>query len=226
MKYTQKLVLVPVEEWERIKNLSKIQPKETVTVNHQIGKVTAAATEVPAVNQEMKVQKKLKMENSIQNPNQKNLEILKPKKKKKKKKDKVSTSKLILPEKTLKKYRIKQVLRNIPENNRDKAMLLLQHITDYNMLKWNKDFLVKYNNKIIPKSNIVQLVKHALSKNDTSKPEGIEKFYTMLNIIDIPDYLILNQKALNKYNESGTKKYNANLWRPPGELVSKKKRNK
>ena len=136
------------------------------------------------------------------------------------------TSKIKLPEKTLKKYRIRQVVKKIPEENKDKAMLLLQHITDYNILKWNKDNIIKYKNKIIPKSDIVQLIKHALSNNDVSKPVGIEKFYNMLNQIDIPEYLIRNKNALNKYNDSVSKRSNANLWRPPGELVSKKKKDK
>lgn len=131
-----------------------------------------------------------------------------------------STSKKQLPERTLKRYRIKQVLKHISPENKNSAILLLQHITDYDLLKWNDKGVIKYKNIIIPNSNIVSLVKHALSK-DNRNPVGVKEFYTMLNDIDIPEYLVKNKDILNKY--SVDKKYsNVNAWRPPGDLAKVK----
>lgn len=125
-----------------------------------------------------------------------------------------------LPERTLKRYRIKQVLKKISPENKNSAILLLQHITDFNFLKWNEKGVIKYKNVIVPNSDIVTLIRHALSDNKNTVI-GEKEFYTMLNEIDIPDYLIKNKDALQKYNQDD-KKIDVNVWRPPGDLVKKK----
>ena len=126
-----------------------------------------------------------------------------------------------LPERTVKRLKIKQAIKNIPSENKSKAILLLQYITDYDILKWNDKGEIKYKNKILPESNIISLINHVLDKNDKNKPLGSNVFYKVLKKIDIPLYLIENEDAL-KFLQTPDIKYNPNSWRPPGELVKKK----
>lgn len=136
-----------------------------------------------------------------------------------------SMAKIKLPERTLNRYRIKKILKHISPENKNTAYLLLQHISDYNILKWRDNGEIKYKGKIIPKSNIISLLKHVMNKTDISEQPGVHIFYKALRKINIPEYLITNVKALSVLKESDPK-YDKNAWRPPGELVEKKKKKK
>ena len=84
------------------------------------------------------------------------------------------------------------IIDALPKKYKPKAYSLLRYITgNYNM-KWTSDGTFKYKNKIIPKSNILHLVLHALLKNVKEKPPGMNEFYKGLTEVNVPEYLIAN----------------------------------
>ena len=80
----------------------------------------------------------------------------------------------------------------------------------------------KYKNKIIPKSNILHLVLHALLKNITQEPPGMKEFYEALMDVNVPEYLIANDVGRELIMGDGEDQD----WSPIGELASKKNRKK
>lgn len=218
MKHTQKIALVPLEEWEKLKEKnSKQPPKEIVTVNQPVAQMRQT---VPS-----QIPLSMKKETVPQIRKQKKSTLNQTLKQNVKKMKRNKNKKLELPEKTMKRYKIRKVLKKISPENKDKAQLLLQNIYDFNILKWKESGEIKYKGKIIPRSNIVSLVKNVLNKNDDSEPPGIKIFYKVLKKINIPKYLINNEKALGILSTYDSK-YDVNTWRPPGELVVKKKKKK
>ena len=73
-------------------------------------------------------------------------------------------------------------------------------------IKWNSKGEFYYKNQKVLNSNIGKLIKHAI--NDIkSQPVGMTKFYKMLAVLGIPEYLILNKKGraiIDKYLKQKT----------------------
>ena len=92
---------------------------------------------------------------------------------------------------------VKWIIDTLPKKYKAKAFSLLTYITrNYNM-KWTSDGIFKYKNIIIPNSNILHLVLHALLKNIDEKPAGMNEFYQGLTEVNVPEYLIANQLGKN-----------------------------
>ena len=86
-------------------------------------------------------------------------------------------------------------------------------------MKWNSKGEIYYKSKKVLNSNIGELIKHAIN-NSKSQPIGMTKFYKILAILGVPQYLILNRKGKAIIEDHlKEKKY---TWRPPGNLNVKK----
>lgn len=81
-------------------------------------------------------------------------------------------------------------------------------------MSWDNKGTFMYKNKIIPRSNILQLVTHALLKNIKEKPVGMKSFYEGLSDVNTPEYLIANK--MGKLIIAG--RGDELTWRPPGDL--------
>ena len=60
-------------------------------------------------------------------------------------------------------------------------------------MSWDNKGTFKYKNKLIPKSNILHLVTHALLKDVKDKPPGMKQFYEGLSDVNVPEYLVANK---------------------------------
>ena len=118
--------------------------------------------------------------------------------------------------------KIKRIINALPKKYKSKAFSFLRYITkNYNM-KWNLMEHLNIKIKIIPKLNILHLVLHALLKNVTQEPPGMQGFYQGLIEVNVPEYLIANDKGREIIMGLGEDQD----WGPSGELASKKNRKK
>ena len=85
-------------------------------------------------------------------------------------------------------------------------------------MKWKPDGTFKYKKKIIPKSNILHLVLHALLNNITQEPPGMKEFYEGLMDVNVPEYLIANDVGRELIMGDGEDQD----WGPIGELANKR----
>ena len=72
-----------------------------------------------------------------------------------------------------------------------------------------------YKGKVIPKSNVIELITHAI-QNDKSKPNGMKSFYKILAKANIPTKLIMNKEGRHIMKKTLDQKNH--IWRPPGRL--------
>ena len=116
----------------------------------------------------------------------------------------------------------KWIIDALPKNYKAKAFSVLRYIVrNYNM-KWEPNGTFKYKNKIIPNSNILRLVLHALLRDVKAKSPGMKEFYQGLTDINAPEYLISNDMGRELIMGLGEDED----WGPSGELATKKTRKK
>ena len=60
-------------------------------------------------------------------------------------------------------------------------------------MEWDNDGTFRYKGRIIPNSNILHLVLHALLKRVKAKPPGMNRFYLGLKDVNVPEYLVANE---------------------------------
>ena len=161
MKFVTKLVLIPIEEWGKVK---KHLPTKNI-LN------TVEVDQVP----------KMKKEEIVQDNGTKQMEV---KRKKKKHYLKVMDRK--------KKNAI-SIINHLSTKYHSKAFSLFRYILKNYNISWGNKGIFKYKNKIVPNSNILPLVTHALLKNIEDKPPGMKLFYEALSDVNIPEYLIANK---------------------------------
>ena len=77
---------------------------------------------------------------------------------------------------------------------RSKGSLLLHYLEKSENIKWKKSGELMYKGKVIPKSNVIELITHAI-QNDKSKPNGMKTFYKILAKANIPTKLIMNKEG-------------------------------
>ena len=77
---------------------------------------------------------------------------------------------------------------------KSKGSLLLHYLENSEDMKWNKDGELIYKGKVIPNSNIMELITHAV-QNDKSQPIGIKTFYKYLSKINISSKLISSKQG-------------------------------
>ena len=85
------------------------------------------------------------------------------------------------------------IINHLPKKYRSKAFSLFRYILKNYNISWDNKGTFKYKNKIVPNSNILHLVTHALLKNIEDKPPGMKLFYEALSDVNIPEYLIANK---------------------------------
>ena len=98
---------------------------------------------------------------------------------------------------------------------RSKGSLLLHYLENSENIQWKENGEVVYKQKVIPNSNIITLITHAI-QNNKSKPVGMKSFYKILAKANIPSKLILNRDG--RHIMKKTLDERSNIWRPPGRL--------
>ena len=170
MKNIQKLVLVPIEKWE------KLGIKESV-------KEVSVKT-VPLKDQS--IQKKA----IYQVKNQQGQGILK---------------KIIIPQKS----------HQLSLTKSEKGLELLKILRKNVNIKINKKGEICYKGKLLKKSNVYELINHAIHTNK-NPPIHMKSFYKILAKSVIPNKFIRNKEGRNIMNKEihdiDTR------WRPPGRL--------
>ena len=170
MKNIQKLVLVPIEKWEK---LGLKEPVKEILVKT-----------VPLKDQSF--QKKP----ISQVKNQQGQGIQK---------------KMMIPQKFPQLSLIKK----------NKGLELLKPLRKNDNIKFNKKGEICYKGKLLKRSNVYDLINHAIHTN-RSHPVHMKNFYKILAKIVIPNKLIKNKEGRNIMNKAihdiDTR------WRPPGHL--------
>ena len=160
IKFVTKLVLIAIEEWEKVKK-------------HLPAKNILNTVEVDQARQ-------MKKEEIVQDNGTKQMEV----KRKKKHYLKVMDRK--------KKNAI-SIINHLPKKYCSKAFSLFRYILKNYNISWDNKGTFKYKNKIVPNSNILHLVTHALLKNIEDKRPGMKLFDEALSDVNIPEYLIANK---------------------------------
>jgi hypothetical protein len=83
-----------------------------------------------------------------------------------------------------------EILDSVPKTTRGKAELLLKKMKTNRDITWNEKGELKYKDKIVHVSNIVDLVNDVLRKRNYFNPEGWETFGEALRDGNVPQDLI------------------------------------
>ena len=212
MKYVQKYILIPKEEWENInpqmKNAKHLNiPKREKNISHQ--KVVKSH---PLQNSQVK--------KNIYKPVQEIVQVGKNLQKKKNVQKKKTVVKTVKQKKTLQTMKINKNLhsfiKNITSEKKDYINLIVVFLNNNKKnIKWNSKGEFYYKNEKIKNSNIGKLIEHVVS-NSRSNPIGMTKFYRILASLGIPKYLVINKKG-KEIIEKFLKKTDSK-WRPPGKI--------
>ena len=160
MKFVTKMVLIPIENWEKVK---KHLPTKNILSTVEVDQMTPVK------------QEQLMMNSAVKQVDMQKKKRVFSKEMERKKKNAIS------------------IINYLPKKYRSKAFSLFRYILkNYNM-SWDNKGTFKYKNKIIPKSNILHLVTHALLKDVKDKPPGMKQFYEGLSDVNVPEYLVANK---------------------------------
>ena len=88
---------------------------------------------------------------------------------------------------------IASLINELPKKYRGKAFSLFRYIVRNHNISWDNDKVFKYKNKLVPNSNILHLVLHALLRKIKDKPAGMKLFYQGLREANVPEYLVANE---------------------------------
>ena len=196
----QKLVLVPLVEWEKIKGKNS-DKKQVVTVN--------SAALKKAVSHPQKDILRLKEDGRSDRSLREapNLKLVKNQK---------GSGKLLRSKETLDR----QLEWYRPLKKR-RAFSLLSFMKKNKDIQWNEKGEFIYKKKRIPKSDIRKLINHAV-QNTKDVHIGMHTFYKALSNSNIPEFLVGNKKGrelMKKYS-----KQKDDSFRPPGRLNRRLKR--
>ena len=114
------------------------------------------------------------------------------------------------------------IVRGIPKTMKTRAQALLAHLKEREgAISWDSSGQVTLNGVFIPKSNISDLISDAMRPRKHFNPVGVQKFYNMLNEINIPKDLVRNEKRWSEVRQRKVK-----IKVSPGNLKGKKTKNK
>ena len=100
----------------------------------------------------------------------------------------------------------KMIVRGIPKNMKTRAQALLDRLKEReDAITWDDRGQVILKGTLIPKSNISDLISDAMRSRKHFNPVGVQKFYNVLNEINIPKDLVRNEKRWNKEEEEKEK---------------------
>lgn len=177
MTHINKLVLVPLDEWQRIKGSNVKEGKQVVTVSLPVQK----KVNPHPLNQE-----------KVADP-QHLASVMKTQKK---------IQQGLGKDKSL----VKQLSKYLPPSRRERGTSLVRYIGKNNVLSWNKDWKLIYKNNIIPDSDIRKLIRHAVLDSD-KQLKGMKTFYKGLSEMDIPKIMIANKKGRQLFKKYKTEKH-------------------
>ena len=210
MKNMREIALVPLEEWEKVKSLSNQREMKVIQVP-QMKNLSPNSLDLKSPQKIKKKKKKTKtavvsppVKMKIQKTEEEGVQNQEEEKDKKKKK----AVSLPLQEKKIEKLstnnKVSQPLLRIEHFSpkyRKEASKFLKYLKRSKKVAYNDKLELIFNKKVIPFSNIVQLIEHALNKNNQSKLKGMNRFYNILKKINFPSQLIKNplgQIIINK----------------------------
>ena len=99
---------------------------------------------------------------------------------------------------------VEMIVRGIPKTMKTRAEALLAHLKERgDVITWDDMGQVLVDGVLIPKSNISDLVSDAMRSRKHFNPVGVQKFYNVLNEINIPKDLVRNER---RWDESEKKK--------------------
>ena len=90
------------------------------------------------------------------------------------------------------------ILAGVPKIHARKTRLLLRHwnVTVPERLKWDNTGTINIDGRIVPRSNITELIIDALNTNSQDEaPAGRMEFVKFLNTSETPGNLIINPKV-------------------------------
>ena len=200
MNQVKKIILVPFEEWEKIKTNPEICQEV-----HQY----------PMKNQKQKVKKQIHIQKIHLNQEKlpQNMTLRKLNKVNKMKKKKVKKKKIFQQGEGL---NIDDIIKDLPNAVQLNARSLLLFIKDKKLMRWNDNGEIIFKTECLKKTNIKHLILHAVTKMKKN-PIGYKCFYKVLRNEKIPTFLIKNN--LRQY----TSKIKSEMWRHPGEIENKNK---
>jgi len=78
------------------------------------------------------------------------------------------------------------ILNSIPESFKAKARKLIDHMQEHpDVFQWDNDGRIIINGSAIPDTNVVQLIRHFVSRK-VGNPKGMKEFVQLLNKTNIP----------------------------------------
>lgn len=99
-----------------------------------------------------------------------------------------------------------QVIKSVPGNMQKKAGLLLDRLKKTKVLKWNDDGEISYRGKMIPDSNIVDLVTNTMKTRPPKRlgfPIGNDEFAQALKETNIPRDYVQNPNVIKAMERPG-----------------------
>lgn len=190
MKTAQKLVLIPLEKWEKLKVSQNLKDAfQTVEVPSQQEKIEEEEAggktqkeDTPPTLTEVTKRKK----------DQNTTEVTK---KRKKDQDTTEKTKIVL-------------LRSehFPPEKRLLVSQILKFLNKSKKIGYNEKMEMVFRDKVVKGSNLKTLIEHAMSNTANNKMKGILTFYRALASISIPKYLIKNKWGLQLMNKINKKK--------------------
>jgi len=90
------------------------------------------------------------------------------------------------------------ILKTVPKNFRVRAEALLDHLSHANVLSWNKKGTLLFHNRVIPHSNISDLIRYCMREYTSFTPCGLDQYARGLAISNIPESLIGNRELADQ----------------------------
>ena len=182
LNHVQKLVLIPLEEWEKIKDKNMKEMKQVVVS-------LPAQEKVNTFPMSLTVKKSQSGKGNIH-----------------------QTQKVMMKNNST----VNQMFKDLSLVKKHRASSLLRYIRKSEKIDWNSKLDLKINGKILPKTNISLLIKHAIHQQQKFKPKGIKIFYRTLARLNIQKFIIRNHEGYNIMKKVRNEK--KLIWRPPGKL--------
>ena len=213
MKIMRKLVLVPLEEWEKIKpqqqSRQRGEDKKSISVPQMVLKspkkeekwsnppaaaaAAAAAAEQTSLPVKKENRKKRKKERSL-------TEEMKEEKSLKKIKEDIKEEKF--PNNKVSQPILR--IEHFSPAQRKNAAKLLKYLRKSKKVAYNDKLEIIYNKKVLENTNIVNLIEHALSRRNRLPIPGMTRFYRILRNVKVPIEFVKNPLGkiiMNKKSE-------------------------
>ena len=171
MRHVNKLVLVPLEEWEKVKGKNKDDMYQQVTVSP------------PALPNQTPQQNLNKVDPSMVT----NLNT--------RMKSQKGMGKLNL------KMKLENKLRALSPSKRERALSLLRYINNSKVISWNDKWSLVYNGKVLHNSNIQKLISHAVQNSNEKPEgmKTFYKALSEINVPNIIVKNYKGKKIMEKY---------------------------